>query len=519
MRLRFPLYAKVLFWLFVNLLLIAALAAIFLRTQFRLRMDSLLSGAVGQRLEAMSEVISADLRERPKERWGEVLSRYSEANGATFALFRNDSQQLAGTPIEPPPEVREKMRDRQRGQGAPPRRDGRPDAPPGDNSRNAQGPPGDHRPPPPPPRPEGEQGERPHPPGQAPAPPPPSARLNFFLRAGEPAKYWAGIRIELPHDEPGNGRTAMLVVVTDSITRGGLFFEPWPWIIFIAAAIVISALVWLPIVGGITRAIRRMNTAAHSITEGRFDVRVPAQRRDELGELAGSVNTMAAQLGDFVERQRRLTADVAHELCSPIARMQRAMGVVEQRATPEQAGYLEKLNRELQHMAALVEEVLAFSKAATVPRQASAEDFDLEKLVAEVVTGEAPESQVEVHIPAGLRLRTYREALDRALANVVRNAVRYAGQAGPIEIRASEAADRVEIDIRDHGPGVPARALEQIFEPFFRPEMARQRTTGGAGLGLAIVRSISAAHGGTVEVESAVGAGSRFRVTLPLAPA
>jgi two-component system sensor histidine kinase CpxA len=268
-------------------------------------------------------------------------------------------------------------------------------------------------------------------------------------------------------------------------------------------------------VGGITRAIRRMNTAAHSITEGRFDVRVPAQRRDELGELAGSVNTMAAQLGDFVERQRRLTADVAHELCSPIARMQRAMGVVEQRATPEQSAYLEKLNRELQHMAALVEEVLAFSKAATVPRQASTEDFDLEKLVAEVVTGEAPESQVEVHIPAGLRLRTYREALDRALANVVRNAVRYAGQSGPIEIRAGEAADRVEIDIRDHGPGVPAQALEQIFEPFFRPEMARQRNTGGAGLGLAIVRRCVEACQGTVTARLPEGGGLNIRLSIP----
>ncbi len=77
-----------------------------------------------------------------------------------------------------------------------------------------------------------------------------------------------------------------------------------------------------------------MNTAARSIAEGRFDVRVPEARRDEPGELGSSVNAMAAQLGDLVERQRRLTADVAHELCSPIARMQRALGTVEQRAVP-----------------------------------------------------------------------------------------------------------------------------------------------------------------------------------------
>jgi two-component system sensor histidine kinase CpxA len=84
-------------------------------------------------------------------------------------------------------------------------------------------------------------------------------------------------------------------------------------------------------------------------------MRLPDTRGDELGELSTSVNTMAAQLGDYVAQQRRITADVAHELCSPIARMQMALGVVEQRSTPDQATYLKKLDNELQHMARLVE--------------------------------------------------------------------------------------------------------------------------------------------------------------------
>ncbi len=297
MRLRVPLYGKVLFWFFVNLALVAALAFGFVRMEFKLGMEWLLAGPAGQRLEAMSEVITADLRERPPYRWNEVLERYHDAHGVTFAIFRNDARQIAGPELNPPAPVEEKLRDRR----GPPN----PRTPKQKNPKEAN-------------------------PAVAPPAPPP-ARSAFFLRAGEPAKYWAGVHIGLTHADPVDPRPVTLLVVSDSITGGGLFFEPLPWVAFMAAAVALSALVWLPIVGGITRAIRRVNTAAREIARGRFDVRVPEQRRDELGELGGSLNTMAARLGEYVAQQQRLTADVAHELCSPIARMQRALGIVEQR--------------------------------------------------------------------------------------------------------------------------------------------------------------------------------------------
>jgi two-component system sensor histidine kinase CpxA len=484
MRLRFPLYGKVLFWFFVNLALVAALAYGFVRMQFRVGMEWLLAGPAGQRLEAMSEVIAADLRERPVDRWGEVLDRYHAAHGATFAIFRNDARQVAGPTIDSPAALGEKLRDRR---GPPNPRTPR--------LRPADGAPGEKREPAP-------QG-------------PPPARLAFFLRAGEPPNYYAGLHIGVTHDNPGDPRPVTLLIVADSITGGGLFFEPRPWLIFAAAALVLSALVWLPIVGGISRAIRRVNTAARGIAEGRFDVRVPERRRDELGELGGSVNTMAAQLGKLVEHQRRLTADVAHELCSPIARMQRALGIVEQRAVPEQAGYLEKLDRELQHMARLVEEVLSFTKASALPTLVAPEEFALADLVAEVLAREAVEVRVDVRVAAELRVRMIREALDRALSNVLRNAVRYAAHAGPIEVRAQSTADAVEITVRDHGPGIPTDALEKIFEPFYRPEVARQRTTGGTGLGLAIVRRCVEACGGSVSAAPADPGGLCICIRLP----
>ena len=493
MRLRLPLSGKVLFWFFVNLALVAALAYGFARMQFRVGMEWLLAGPSTQRIEAMSGLINADLRERPVSRWNEVLDRYSAANGVTFAIFRNDARQVAGPALNPPAAVVEKLRDRR----GPPSRN-----PPSRNPQREDTA-GEKRPPPG----QGAQGSGP---GQG-----PPARFMYFLRAGEPARYWVGVHVNVVPDDPVDPRPVTVLIVSDTITGGGLFLDPRPWLWLIASALAISALVWLPIVGGITRAIRRVNTAARTIAEGRFDVRVSEQRRDELGELGASVNTMAAQLGEYVGHQRRLTADVAHELCSPIARMQRALGIVEQRAVPEQAGYIEKLDRELQHMARLVEEVLSFSKAATLPERVEPEEFALGELVADVVSREAADARIEVHVPGGLRLHTIREALDRALSNILRNAVRYAGHAGPIELRSEEAGDAFEITVRDHGPGVPADALEKIFDPFYRPEAARQRTTGGAGLGLAIVKRSIEACGGRVVATNCTPDGLQVKITIP----
>ncbi len=494
MRLRIPLYGKVLFWFFVNLALVVVLAAVFVRMEFRLGLESLLGGQARQRLEAMGEVIAGELRDQPISVWNEVLARYQAAHGASFTIFRNDGRQAAGEPLQPPPELLEKLRDRRSPpeQAPPPRRD------------NPQPSPGDR----PPPR---DDPARNQPRGGAPPPP----RAQFMIRTENPVRYWVGLHIGLTHLGPPNARPVTLLVGSDSITGGGLFFDPMPWLVFGAAAVVLSALVWLPIVGGITRAIRRVNTAARSIAQGKFAVRVPETRRDELGELGGSVNAMAGQLGELVERQRRLTADVAHELCSPIARMQRALAIVEQRAGPDQAPYLAKLDGELQHMARLVEEVLSFTKAGRLPALAAPTEFPLAELVAEILVREGAEASVVNQVPASLRVQTIREALERALSNVIRNAIRYAAPGGPIEVTAHDAGDAVEIAVRDHGPGLPADALEKIFEPFYRPEAARARTTGGAGLGLAIVKQCVEACGGTVKATLAEPTGLRVELRLP----
>ncbi|MCB1208537.1 MAG: HAMP domain-containing histidine kinase, partial [Verrucomicrobiales bacterium] len=438
------------------------------------------AGAGGDRIEQLGETLTNELRSLPDTEWVAVLDRHETQLGLTLALFGSDGTQKLGTPLDVPPEALPKLIDKRNADDMP---SSKPN--PGRNR--------DNRPP-------------------RDAPPKP----RFMLRTANPTNYWAGIHLTLAYGEGAARRPLTLVVVSDSVTGRGFFFDAWPWAGLVAGGLVISALIWLPVVGGITRAIRRTNEASKRIAAGGFDVRVPDQRNDELGELATSVNTMAAQLGDYVAQQRRITADVAHELCSPIARMQMALGVVEQRGTPDQAAYLKKLDSELQHMAKLVEEVLAFSKADTLPEREVATDIEFTPFAKGIIAREAPDADIVMDVPEGLQMHTLKEALDRAIGNVLRNAARYASSAGPIHLQVSLHDKETIISITDQGPGVPPDALPRLFEPFFRPEAARARHTGGSGLGLAIVKRCIAACGGTVSARLLQPQGLEIEMRLPL---
>jgi two-component system sensor histidine kinase CpxA len=519
MRLRIPLAFKALFWLLANLLLVALLASIFAKDQLRAGFDGLLSGSATQRIHATAEIIAAELRDLKPDLWNTVLERHAAAHHLQFALFRPDAVQAAGPTLEPPQKITDSLRQNRLPSGPelppspvfppPPQR---PELPPGIEPprhfpRNL---PQENRPA------DSRIAPEPRPGFRNPRTPPiPPPRILFFLRAGQPARYWMGIRIALWHGPGSEPRPYTLLLASDTLTGHGLFLDPLPWAGFAAAALGVSALVWLPIVGGITRAVRKVNDAARRIAKGGFDTRIPENRRDELGELAGSVNTMAQQLGDYVSRQRRLTADVAHELCSPIARMQRALALVEQRAAEDQKSYIQKLDHELQHMARLVEEVLSFSRSESGPK-AEPEPVNLAELASETAAAEAPDSGVEIAIPTGLVLTVLRAPLERALANVIRNAVRYAGAARPIRIDTQTGpGNTLDLLITDSGPGVPPETLSKIFEPFYRPEAARQRSTGGTGLGLAIVQSCIQSCGGSVSASLPAEGGLQIRFRLP----
>jgi two-component system sensor histidine kinase CpxA len=482
-RLRLPIYAKVLIWFCINLILLLGIGLWFMRANFQMGWDWFLTGPGGDRLESIANELTFELRGLPESQWESVLEESISDHGVAFALFGNDGLQKLGPRLDPPDSVQTKLIDKRKAQ----------DMPPPAKPRRAGG-----------------KARTPRDPDRAPPKP------RFMIRSESSPRYWAGIHITLAYGEGGARRPLSLVVASDSMTGRGLFFDPWPWAGLAAGGLLLSALIWLPVIGGMTRAIRRTHEASKRIASGGFDVRVPDDRRDELGELASSVNAMAAQLSDYVSQQRRITADVAHELCSPIARMQMALGVIEQRGTPGQASYLKKIDAELQHMAKLVEEVMTFSKAETIPERDAPETFELRSIIDEMVLRDGNGASFEIDLPHSIKLHSLRDALERALGNVLRNAVRYAGDAGPIELSARvESNGSVRIRIGDHGPGVPTEALPRLFEPFFRPEAARGRTTGGAGLGLAIVKRCMEACGGTAEARIRSSGGLIVDLTLP----
>ena len=169
---------------------------------------------------------------------------------------------------------------------------------------------------------------------------------------------------------------------------------------------------------------------------------------------------------------------------------------------------------EVRLMSQLVAELLAFAKAGIKGQEVRLTDVALGPLVDAVVAREGAGQDVAIDLEDGLRVVAQPQLLARALANLLRNAIRYAGHAGPVTISARTDGDGVAIAVSDCGPGVPEDALPRLFDPFFRIEADRDRATGGAGLGLAIVKTCVEACGGTVTARNLAPGGLEVRVEL-----
>jgi two-component system sensor histidine kinase CpxA len=263
-----------------------------------------------------------------------------------------------------------------------------------------------------------------------------------------------------------------------------------------------------------------MTGAAGQMAQGQFGTRVDTDRRDELGRLGESLNHMAGRLGEYVTGQKRFLGDIAHELCSPLARMEMALGVLEQRAAPGQGDYVNDVREEVRHMSSLVNELLSFSKAGLRTKDLELRHVALAELCARVIARDAEgKTDITVNVDVAIHVLADPDLLARAVGNVLRNAVRYAGDAGPITIAATTRGDRVVLAITDSGPGVPPETLHRLFDPFYRPETARTREGGGSGLGLAIVKSCVEACGGSVAVNNAQPHGLEVTMVLRSAAA
>lgn len=512
MTVRLPIFGKIVLWFFVNIALLALAGWIVLRVQLKPGVSSFLGGYVGQRVEPVARRLIADLEAAPKEQWDAIVGRAAAAHGVQIVLMDIHHQRLAGPEMDVVETVRQRMpKGPPRGPGGPgPRggggrlaREAGADEPlaglPADESGDM-----DTRPP----RPEGGP-----PPGKAAGPPLP-VHQQFFIRTENPDAYWAGLLMAMRTGD-GPGRPVVFLARAETFSAGGLFFDFTPWILLGAGLVMLSVLIWLPLVRDLTHAIRQMTQATSQVADGQFDVRVDEKRGDELGQLGGSINRMTGRLDGFVTGQKRFLGDIAHELCSPIARLQMALGILEQRADDKQRPYLEDVREEVQHMSNLVNELLSFSKASLKPAEVKLSPVNLKAAAELAARREAADGgEVRINVPDDLHALANPELLQRALSNLIRNALRYAGHAGPIDIAARRDGPEVRLSVADRGPGIPKGHVEKVFETFYRIEADRGRETGGVGLGLAIVRASVEACGGTVRARNRAAGGLRVIIYL-----
>jgi two-component system OmpR family sensor kinase len=309
--------------------------------------------------------------------------------------------------------------------------------------------------------------------------------------------------------------------------RGGRRPAPPPptWLLALigagASLAVSGMLAWY-----LARPIRSLRWAFRSAAQGRLETRVrPLMkgRRDEIADLGDDFDQMAQQLQKLVGAQRRLLHDVSHELRSPLARLQAAIGLVRQSPEKLEAS-LDRIEREVARVDELVGEVLTLARLESLASGASARTVDFAELVADVAEdarfeAEAAKRRLSYAGSAVARVRGSAELLHRAVENVVRNAVKYTAEGSCVEMELSAdsgraGAGKAVLVVADRGPGIPDEELERIFDPFYR---VANDTAKGFGLGLAIAQRAIASHGGVIRARNRPDGGLRLEIELPLA--
>ncbi|MDB5951906.1 MAG: hypothetical protein JWR65_3761 [Massilia sp.] len=272
-----------------------------------------------------------------------------------------------------------------------------------------------------------------------------------------------------------------------------------------------------------SRPIRALRNAFEAASNGDLAPRFCAVKRardDELNDLGRDFDRMTAQLRALMDGQRRLLHDVSHELRSPLARLQAAIGLAQQQ--PEKIdSSLDRIERESVRMDKLVGELLTLSRLEVASALPAHEDIALMELIDAIVADARFEAgqqgrSIDLTGAAPVFLRGAPDLLWRAIENVVRNAIKHSPEGGAVTIHLEARIDQVTVTVMDRGPGVAPEHLAAIFQPFFRSENSAHNVDGH-GLGLAIAQRVIDAHGGTIAASNRDGGGLCVVITLPLA--
>jgi len=319
---------------------------------------------------------------------------------------------------------------------------------------------------------------------------------------------------------PGGAAATMFVPAAILRGRLGRLQEdaPPPLWVPVVATILISTLFGGFLAWYVSQPIRQLRWALRRLAAGQLDTRVQAQmgrRRDELAELGADFDRMAQRMQLLVSAQQRLLHDVSHELRSPLARIQAAVGIARQQ--PERVTAMqERVERESMRLDALVGELLTLARLETEATSAASQPIDAIELLAEVCDDARFEAQASnrdllFSFSGEYWIQGHGELLYRAFENIVRNAVKFTHESTVVEVHAQASATGLVVTVTDHGPGVPQEFHAQMFEPFQRVGDAGVE---GFGLGLTIAKRAIESHGGRIEAQAAEGGGLTIRVTF-----
>ena len=300
---------------------------------------------------------------------------------------------------------------------------------------------------------------------------------------------------------------------------------PTGWHLAWGAALLVSGAICYALTRYLTGPVLRLRAAARQLAEGQLSARVrdTRPRRDEIGELVRDFNFMAEHVEALVSSQRQLISDISHELRSPLARINATLGVTRQRLGHNVL--FDRLERDADRLNDMIGRLLTLARLEMTATSPQMRRIDLKGLVAEVVADaqwEARERECRVDFVCDgeCTIEANPDLLRSAAENVVRNAVHYTARGTAVEVRVDcrngENRDGAILRVSDRGPGVPEAELSNIFRPFYRVAGARDRESGGVGLGLAIAERVARVHGGSIHAENRAGGGLEVVLNIPL---
>ena len=295
--------------------------------------------------------------------------------------------------------------------------------------------------------------------------------------------------------------------------------------IFLAAvgATAVSLIIGVVLARSLTKPLQEITRATQAVAQGDLAQQVPVRSDDELGRLATSFNQMSADLVKSRDLRRQLTADIAHDLRTPLSLILGHAEALSDGVLPPTPETFDVIHDEARRLNRLVEDLRLLSLAEAGELTLATRRVQPQSLLERALVAHAPaaqQKQIELTLDAPPDLPEVAVDPDRmaqVLDNLVANALRYTPQNGRIQLSAQQNHTAVQLKIQDSGPGMDATELAHVFDRFYRGDKSRQRHEGGSGLGLAIARSIVVAHNGRIWAESAPGQGATFIIELPLA--